>query len=143
MAKAIHLEIEDSGDAEELTARLRLNGFDAASLRPIVGPALVRVPKPPLRRTRSFAEDVETTVRRWLEEAPVPSKVTLRAGRRDVEIDNPAAPRSAAAHQASPHVHREPRAKEARLRDAPSRPSAARDGPQRRLHQAGSPRLQP
>ena len=91
MAKAIHLEVEDGGDAEQLTARLRLDGFDAASLRPLVGPTLVRVSKPPLRRARSVAEDVETTVRCWLEEAPVPSKVTLRAGRRYVEIDNPTA----------------------------------------------------
>jgi hypothetical protein len=91
MARAIHLQVEDAGDAEELTARLRLDGFDASSLRPLVGPALIRVPKPLLRRTRSFVEDVEATVRRWLEQAPVPSEVTLRAGRRHVAIDNPSA----------------------------------------------------
>jgi hypothetical protein len=91
MARAIHLQVEDAGDAEELTARLRLDGFDASSIRPLVGPALIRVPKPLLRRTRRFVEDVEATVRRWLEEAPVPSEVTLRAGRRYVEIENPTA----------------------------------------------------
>jgi hypothetical protein len=91
MARVIHLQVDDARDAEDLTARLRLDGFDAQSLRPLVGPALIRVPKPLLRRTGSFAEDVECTVRRWLEEAPVPSDVTLRAGRRQVEVENPAA----------------------------------------------------
>jgi hypothetical protein len=91
MAKVIHLQVDDPGDAEEVTARLRLDGFDASCLRPLVGPALIRVPKPFLRRTRPFVEDVEATVRRWLEEAPMPSEVTLRAGRRCVEIENPTA----------------------------------------------------
>ena len=92
MARAIRLEVRDADAANQLAARLRLNGLHAVAVRPLHGTPQVSVRKPMFRRMGHFLADVEAIVRRWLEEeAPALDRVAARAGRNPVEIVNPTA----------------------------------------------------
>jgi hypothetical protein len=98
MARALHLDVDGPEDAAALAERLRLYGLEAASLRPLVGAAEIRVTKPLLQPTSRFRADVESIVRRWLEEeAPSLRSVALRSRRDYVEILNPTVDMFAAA----------------------------------------------
>lgn len=68
MTKLIWVEVRDLDRANRLTEMLESSGVDAAVSRTVRGEPEVRIQKPRFRRLKPFMIDVESIVRRWLEE---------------------------------------------------------------------------
>jgi hypothetical protein len=92
MSRPIWIELEHPDHASRLAETLELNGVHAEVRRTMRGKPEVRIQKPWLRRMNPFMNDVESFVRRWLEEqAPEVRRVIAETADERFEIRSPTA----------------------------------------------------
>jgi hypothetical protein len=93
VSRLIWIELERPDEARQLVKMLEVNGVDADTSQTIRGKPEVHVHKPRFRRMSPFMVDVESVVRRWLEEqAAEMQSVTARTVDESFEIRSPVPP---------------------------------------------------